>query len=137
VASLLKVSWWPDQRVWCFGDRTPNQWAAAGERAETMAAELWRQEVTVALSDGKFLPSDQYLEVRYESLVADPRAVVGRVLGFARLSWDKEFEQLFSTFSVSDSGQKFRNQLRTEQLAEIDRISGPLAMQLGYPANSL
>ncbi|HET9444495.1 MAG TPA: sulfotransferase, partial [Acidimicrobiales bacterium] len=102
VASFLKIDWWPDLKVWCFDDRTPRQWEAEGNRPETMAARLWREEVGLALTTGAALPDSDYLEVRYETLVAEPRRTVERVVEFAGLPWSAEFEALFATFRVTD-----------------------------------
>jgi hypothetical protein len=132
VASLLKVSWWPDLPVWCWDNRTPTEWVRAGNCPEVLAAELWRREVEVALADRECLPATRYLQIRYEDLVQDPRAVAARTLDFAELDWTEPFETTFRQFKISDANRKSQFDFDDKQLAQIERVAGPLARTLGY-----
>lgn len=136
AASLLKVPWWRDLPVWCFGGMTPRQWVSAGNPEEAMAAEVWRQELEIALAHKQFIPTSRYLQLRYEDLTADPEATLRQVLDFIALDWSPRFEQFFQSFDVRDSNVKFGTQLTKAQIRVIERITRPLAASLGYEVPS-
>lgn len=63
VATSLRDAWW-------------------GTDDLALAAHEWRHTIAKARADAESLPADQYLEVRYRRLVADPKTELARVLDF-------------------------------------------------------
>jgi sulfotransferase family protein len=53
-------------------------------------AEAWREQVWWVRQLGELLGPEQYLEVRYEDLVADPEAQLQRICRFLQLDYSKE-----------------------------------------------
>lgn len=132
TASLLNVQWWPDLPIWCFENRTPREWVAQGQPEETMAAEVWRQEVETALEHKRAIPSARYLELRYEDLISQRELVLTRILEFVGLQWSPGFRQALESFPIRNSNVKYQNQLSPSQILEIERVTGPVAASLGY-----
>jgi Sulfotransferase family len=93
------------------------------------AAWVWRSYVSAARSAGIPL-----VELRYEELAADPRAVAGR-LG---PPLDTPVDALASALSrVHDASVgRFRRDLDSEQLADVEDEAGALLRELGYASSA-
>ncbi len=112
-------------------------------------AALWLGAVRAALAFGARHPT-QYLEIRYEDLVHEPRATIQRVATFLDLPFDERMlrhheldlrlgdveriaylqgvRQPIHTAAVG----RWRTELTAGQLADLDRRLGPTLAQLGY-----
>ena len=101
------------------------------ERASnaTRTAWAWRAYVTAARS----APAEYLLEVRYESLVADPSAAAEAIA----VHLDTEPGPLAEALRAArdDSIGRWRRELAPEQLDDVDAEAGPLLRELGYPAS--
>lgn len=131
VASLLRVAFWPDLRIWSEGGVTPRRWVEGGGDAAELAASLWAADVRRARTDGAELPRDRYLEVRYEELADDPGGVLARVADFARLR-PVPARTYLSGSKVASRNDRFRSELRPEQLRRIQGRVGEVARGCGY-----
>jgi len=76
VASLLAAS-----RTWGAG------WAPRDPRA---AIKVWLKAVRAASQSAKKIPTRQFLEVRYERLLAAPEETLADIARFLNLEWDRE-----------------------------------------------
>ncbi len=132
IASLLKVEWWPTMKVWCQNQITPQQWAEQGNDPALLAAQLWVTEVRCVLEDKTALAPQQYLEVRYEEFIHNPKKILQHLLGFCDLKWTSRFESFVESFALQSMNFKFKNQFTPQQLAQIEKLVAPLAQQLGY-----
>jgi hypothetical protein len=104
------------------------------------AAEEWTESVTKARKDGA--DSDRYIEVRYETLFADPAGEVRRlyelldleitdeILAAALLEADVPFnvDPRYTSVGVGKWAQRFS----AEDLAEFDSVAGVVQAELGY-----
>jgi hypothetical protein len=109
-------------RFWVEPERR-EEFAEASEA--TRAAWAWRQYVTAARSAG-----ERTIEIRYESLTADPAAEAERV---AR-ALDADPGPLRDAFGKvhADSVARWRTDLTPEQLADVEAEAGDLLAELGY-----
>jgi hypothetical protein len=110
-------------RFWVERERT-DEFLGASEA--TRAAWAWRRYVTAAHGS-----EERTLEIRYESLVADP---VGTAAGLAaHLGSDPT--PLAETLSLvhGRSVGRWREALSADQVADVEREAGPLLRELGYP----
>jgi hypothetical protein len=138
VCSLLERGWLnPDRegtddanqaygahaRFWVEPERR-EEFARASEA--TRAAWVWRRYVTAARS----ADPGRTIEIRYESLTADPAGEAERV---AR-ALDADAGPLHDAFRVAhgDSVARWRTDLTTEQLADVHAEAGELLAGLGY-----
>jgi Sulfotransferase family len=136
VCSLLEQGW--------LGDRAGHDdaglpygsyvrsWVEPERRAEfedaseaTRAAWAWRRYVTAA----RAVPAHT-LELRYEELAADPAASAERVARRLGIEPAPLAEALSAVHGRSVG--RWRQDLRPEQLADIEREAGPLLRELGY-----
>jgi hypothetical protein len=133
VCSLLERGWLSAARGGGDDARLPygadaRFWVRADERAEferesdaARAAWAWRAYVMAARGHG-----DRVLEVRYEALPAAAGAIA------AHLEVDAApLESSLSGFHDQSIG-RFRTDLSAEQLADVERVAGPLLRELGY-----
>jgi hypothetical protein len=127
VASLLRVDFWRDITPW--PDSTPSAPEARAADQTTLAARLWREEVSIARRSAR--PS-HYLEIRYEAMVIDPAATLDAVLGFAQLDRSRRFDQHRSRFQVRDRSRRGHERLAPDQRATIAELARPLAQELQY-----
>lgn len=67
-----------------------------GRPLEEGVAFQWRVANETILDDLADLPRERWTTVRYEAFVADPRAEIGKLLGFAGLAMDPRFEDYLS-----------------------------------------
>jgi hypothetical protein len=89
------------------------------------AAWAWRRYVTAARAAG-----ERTLELRYESLVADPVAEADRVA--AALGGDRDALAVAFGRVHGQSVGRWRDDLTPEQLADVEAEAGDLLASLGY-----
>jgi hypothetical protein len=96
------------------------------------------------------VPSDDWIHVTYEELCAHPTETLKKLCGFLGYPYDAAMERLdgvvFHTIAGNSlrlsnvSGVKedvaWRQNLTPEEIAQIDRIAGPMAVRLGYGASA-
>jgi hypothetical protein len=105
----------------------------------------WATEVAAARALGSRVGLERYLELRYETLVADPEAALREVCGFAQLAYDPG---MLDYVGRTDSARKAHQQRLTEppragvrdwraEMSVDDRrrfeeVAGGLLGELGY-----
>ena len=133
VCSLLERGWLSAGRAGGDDARLPygadaRFWVRPEERAEferasdaARAAWAWRAYVTAACA-----PHDRVLEVRYEAL-GDEAPRIAERLGVE----PAPLVTSLSRFHDRSIG-RFERDLSAEQLADVERVAGPLLRELGY-----
>jgi hypothetical protein len=138
VCSLLERGWLSagrgggDDARLAYGSRA-RFWVEPARLAEfegvcdaTRAAWAWRSYVTAA----RAVADERVLEVRYESIAADPAgaaAAIARHLGVSPAPLQRSLER-FHDRSIG----RYRRDLGPEQLADVEREAGSLLHELGY-----
>jgi hypothetical protein len=109
-------------RFWVEPERQA-EFAAASEA--TRAAWVWRRYVTAARA-----AADRTIEVRYESLIANPAGEADRVAE----ALDADPGPLREAFGKVHAGSiaRWRTELTPEQLADVEAEAGELLVELGY-----
>ena len=138
VCSLLERGWLSagrtggDDANLAYGARA-RFWVEPDRRAEfeaatdaTRAAWAWRRYVSAARS----VADPRVLELRYESLAADPVAAA-RTVAEHLGSDPAPLERSVARFTDSSIG-RYRQDLSPEQLADVEREAGALLAELGY-----
>lgn len=137
--SWLQMPWWRGHRgpeQWHFGPLPPELdqiWREHEGSFPVLAALGWRILMESYDDARAQLPPQQWTRVRYEDLVADPRARFGELLSGAGLDWTSAFATGFDRYSFSRSrAEAFRTDLASRDLAAMeDVLQNPLAA-LGY-----
>lgn len=97
------------------------------------AAHQWVALVEASLRDGRALPAENYLELRYEELVAEPIEVADRLAAFAELSPSAGMRSAASERVRPDFAHRRRGALSAEREREVLEVIAPLQERLGYP----
>jgi hypothetical protein len=105
----------------------------------------WRSEVSAARRLGRRVGRERYLEVRYETLVADVEPVLQAVCRFARLPYEPGLADYAGNVDVSAKPHQqsltrpptpglrdWRTQMSAEDVAAFERLAGELLRELGY-----
>jgi Sulfotransferase family len=137
VCSLLERGWLSAGRAGGDDARLPygaeaRFWVRPEERAEfeqasdaARAAWAWRAYVTAARS-----VQERVLQVRYETL-AESAPLIAEHLGVE----PAPLQKTLSSFHDRSMG-RFRRDLSAEQLADVERVAGPLLRELGFAESS-
>lgn len=115
------------------------------------AARKWKQDVSAGRRHGAALPPSRYLEVRYEDVIADPRAALERICGVADLPFVQEMleyhrdgsdrlasPEAHKAYHASASKpptaglRDWRTQMTPEALVAFESVAGGLLEELGY-----
>ncbi len=130
AASLRRVDWWPNERIWWLG-RTPADWERDGHDPWELAARHWVQEVSAVRTALRGLDERQVLVLRYEDLVRDPRTVLEQVRDFAGLPADQSWSREVAELEISS-----RPGARDLPAGPLEVVTGhqrALLDELGYP----
>jgi len=139
ATSWLQTEWWRGHLGpggWHFGPLPPayeKEWAASGESFVLLAGLAWKLLLDAFEETRAALPAEQWLELRYEDLLTDPRARTSEVLGFLELPWTDEFESGFRAFSFDASrADAWRGAIGPEGAAELDTSLADHLRRHGY-----
>jgi hypothetical protein len=106
------------------------------------AAQRWKTRIRKFGADVRAHPVE-YLEVRYEDLVSDPRPILQKTCDFlgvpfepAMLTLEQPVENLGDTQGaatiVRDNFGKWKQELGEDEVRQIEAIAGKLMSELGY-----
>lgn len=74
-------------REWATASKGPGRLGLWDTEPVATCALWWQRFVREGRRDGRCLPGDRYLEVRYEDLVTGPEPTMARILAFIGLVW--------------------------------------------------
>ncbi len=97
-----------------------------------IAAKQWKAMVEISLREGRRLPASNYLEVRFEEVLADPEGTLLRILDFLELAPDPVFLEFARGFIDPTIPRRNRPGLSPEQRREAIADMQPLLGELGY-----
>ncbi len=96
------------------------------------AARQWRLCLEASLRDGRALPRENYMELRYEDFVKEPLLWTSRILDFAELPRAESVLAWATRETDSRRGERWLGTLTRDQEQELEQeLIRPLSM-LGY-----
>jgi len=137
--SWLQMPWWlgfsgPER--WQWGPLPPElaaQWHDADRSFTVLAGLLWRVLVDACDAARAVVPEDQWLEVRYEDVTAQPRDAFEAMLRFCGLEWCEEFERGLARHRLSAARvDAYRRDLNPGELARMTAAIAPTLEAHGY-----
>jgi hypothetical protein len=142
--SWLQMGWWRGYQgpsAWHLGPLPPQyeaEWIESGRSFVVLGGLGWKMLVEAFEAAQATVPAESWLEVRYEELIARPRHHMARMLDFAGLSWDDDFEVQFSQFR-GGAGRldAFRRDLGPDGVAALERSIGPTLRAYGYRTDAV
>ncbi len=127
AASWLQTDWWRGHlgpEGWHFGPLPPDydkEWEASGRSFVLLAGLAWKLLLDAFDEARREIGPERWLEVRYEDVLADPRARMAEMLEFLGLPWTAAFESGFRAFRFDTArAGAWRAALGDEASAELD-----------------
>lgn len=103
--SLVQMSWWQDHREpgieRALGPDRVDEWRRTGWSYPALAGIVWKAVLDAHEEARSKIPDAQWLTIRYEDLLRDPRATTDRVLAFLDLPRHPSFERALDRMSFS------------------------------------
>ncbi|WP_431885414.1 sulfotransferase family protein [Micromonospora wenchangensis] len=137
--SWLQMGWWDGWRGpdnWFLGPLPTDlrrEWEEYDRSFPVLAALGWKMLMDSFAEARAAHPEGQWLDVRYEDLLADPRAEVARMLDFLDLDWSPAFEKGFGRYRFHAGRQAaYQDELGVAQLAAVERVLDKPLRQWGY-----
>jgi hypothetical protein len=137
--SFLQMPWWQGYRgpdEWSWGRLPPAmaaEWESSGRSFAVLAGLEWRILIEAFEAARDLVPETQWLEVRYEDFVAEPREHLQRMLDHLGLTWTPEFERGVRRYTF-DAGRReaYRRDLGIHDVAMLDASLAPALARHGY-----
>ena len=137
--SWLQMPWWPGYQGpegWSFGpldEERQRVWDKAGRSFVVLAGLGWDILMDAFDTARERVPSGQWMDVRYEDVLADPRAQLGAMLEFSGLDWTPDFDAAFSRYSFGSArSEAFRRDLGPRALAALEPVVARHLTANGY-----
>ncbi len=128
VRRTLHPSWLP------WGPRIPGLWAIRLNHSLLECCAIqWAWCVQAAESEKSLVPEDQWLEVRYEALIADPEREIERLAHYLGAAVGREKTRAIASRIVRRELPQWPRRLKLEEVNAIERQVGFLLRSLGYP----
>lgn len=149
VQALL--NWWPDaQFIHIVRDGRDVALSLFARKCDFgvfntyFAARYWEQYVETGHAQGASMPADRYLEIRYEDLLTDQRATLGKVCEFLRLDFDESLMEykksdvagktpLLQKPVQKNNADKWRTAMSRAQVRSFEGAAATTLRRFGYP----
>lgn len=105
--SFLQMPWWTGYRGparWSYGplpSAYAQEWQMSGQSFPVLAGICWKLLMDEYEATRQAIPSNLWVDVRYEDLLAEPRETMSGLLDFLGLEWTTEFDLGFRRHSFS------------------------------------
>jgi omega-hydroxy-beta-dihydromenaquinone-9 sulfotransferase len=140
--SLVQVHFWQGYRGapgWTFGhlsDEERREWEAANFSWPYLAGLEWIRLMTAFEACRDEIGPERWVDVRYEDLVARPADETTAILRFAGLDSWAGLERRLAALRVSQGRtDAYRDELRPEDVAQLEILLAPMLERWGYPTS--
>lgn len=141
--SWLQMPWWtgyqgPEQWLWGPLNESESQvWRAHNESFVALAGLCWLKLIASYEQSTQVLPSEQYLQIRYEDFIKSPHSISKKVLEHIELEWSEDFQKQLETFSINSSrAQAYRQDLSDAQQEQLTTVISTGLTKYGYEQSS-
>jgi hypothetical protein len=144
VQSLMRVAFWRERDrlhrpAWDNGltEADFTDWERHGRSPVALAAVQWRRVVESTRAEAAGTAPDRYAEIRYESFLLDPHAVLNAVATACELPYSPEAGRfLDARFQLEDMNVQWREHLDPEDIATLHDLLESTLDDLGYDPRS-
>lgn len=140
--SWVQMDWWDGHRgpaAWSWGPLPPalaEEWEASGRSFVLLAGLAWKILMDAFDEARAAVPAAQWLDIRYEDVVADPAGEMRRMLDFLGLEPHPRFDARLAQYHFgSGRSQAFRQDLDERSLKLLDASLGEYLARYGYHGN--
>lgn len=138
--SLLHQGWWVGEQgrsqSWSIGGLLPSDhdaWVENGRSDALLAGLAWKSMMADHELARKALPGSQWLQLRYEDVLADPLPAFTEMLKHMGLSMDERFRAVVDSYRLnSGRAAGFRSELSPRSLDLLDARLATQLSALGY-----
>lgn len=140
VNSLLTVDWWSGWggvEAWRWGplsDCQKEQWDQYGQSFVALASIEWNILMDAFVKAQPTVPTQNYLELRYEDFCDDVVGTFRTVSDFCELDWAPRLAQAMGQYRIEDKNFKWKQDLNEAQQMAMNDIMGPYLTKYGYIA---
>lgn len=141
ASSWLQMGWWDGWRGpdnWFLGPLDADlrqEWESSGRSFPVLAALGWKMLMSAFDEAQAACPADQWLNVRYEDVLADPRTAFATMLDFLGLEWDGAFEDGFGRHTIqAGRAAAYQEELTPAQLTAVQAVLEKPLSRWGYPS---
>ncbi len=127
VASDLRTPWWRGYlgpahlHVGPLPPAYAAEWDASGRSFPMLAGLAWKVAMDACAAARELVPSDQWLDMRFEDVLADPQSRFKELLFFMGLQPNEAFDAALSkTVFLADRQQTFRRHLDPASIAMLE-----------------
>jgi hypothetical protein len=126
--SLINERWWlgwQGPHNWRWGELSPSQkeeWEKYDKSFIALAGIEWKILMDAMENAKKFTNTNNFLEVRYENLCANPSKEFNKVVKFCDLQVLPEFENIINELSLKNSNYKWQKMFTDDQQRIIEDI---------------
>jgi hypothetical protein len=138
INSLLNVDFWSGWRGpqnWRWGELTLEQrqeWERF-DRSFVALAGIELRILSKAMEQAKkCVTDDNFKEIAYEDLCANPLSVFKEVMGFCELEWTNQFENTVRTSQLKNTNYKWRQDLTEDQQQIVEYFALQLSNDLSH-----
>ena len=133
--SLLESREFADNRDVYWGNHAPG-WKKLIDMDPLEAVALqWRMNVAYTRKSAQFLPSDRYLEIKYEAFARDTVKTLDLVARFCELEWPSGQAERLSE-GIEDRNYKWQESLSASEIVRITELQKKLLNSLDYPTKA-
>jgi omega-hydroxy-beta-dihydromenaquinone-9 sulfotransferase len=137
--SWLAMPWWRGYRAppeWHFGilpDHLDREWHDSGRSFVVLAGLAWRLLTDAFIEAAAKLPSELWLELRYEDIVKSPEEKFREMADFLGLGWTPRFGTVVNRtpFHVSRANA-YLEDLGADHAARLERVLNSSLSRYGY-----
>jgi hypothetical protein len=134
--SLLQMPWWPGYAGasrWPLSDYYQERWEENGKSFVALAGLEWNVLLDAFEAAEALIPRSQWLELRYEDFIEEPRRVLSQLLEFADLDWSPRFSKAFAKFTFSrDRTLAYERDLSPDDVQMLARLLKRHLQRYGY-----
>lgn len=117
-------------RYW--GPRPVDWWRWLDLPPHLIVARQWTAIVRKAVHDGRTLPAANYLELRFETLMAEPLRTVERLLEFTELKASSEVVDFAQSHIDPRINYRRKDSIGDSEEREVYSLIAPTLQELGY-----
>jgi len=136
--SLINVDFWQGYKgpnKWRWGpldELYQKEWEKYNKSFIVLAAIQWKMLVESVEKSKKLLPDSQFIEIKYEELMANSLNVFRKVIDFCELNWTPGFEERIKKFTLKNMNHKWKENLSDLQKKELNEVLSKKLSDYGY-----
>jgi hypothetical protein len=126
---------WRGPANWRFGplsDAYQARWDATGQSYLALAGIQWMLVLDAVAAARPAIPGDAFMELRYEDLCADVPGQLRRLLDFAHLPFEPDFERALAGQDVAERNDRWRADFTPAQQQMLTDLLGDSLRAHGY-----